>query len=121
MASSILVYAPNSLVLISDGTGSVPDQFEQGKAVAATPTMIAVGTLGELDGPTRITLVKGHADTGELRKSFVGSLHALKGNLVVQTCEGAVLLSGETAGPSATIEVFSNDQSEPDEILIVYS
>lgn len=83
--------------------------------------MIAVGTLNEFDGPTRITLAKGRAVTGKLRKLFVANLHQLTGKLVVRTCEGTVLLSGEVDNTHAKIEVFSNDQSAPDEILIVYS
>ncbi len=121
MSSSISISAPNSLVSISGGNGSAPDRFEQGKAVTATPTMIAVGTLNEFDGPPRITLAKGRAVTGELRKLFVANRHELTGKLLVQTCEGTVLLSGEVDNPHAKIEVFSNDQSEPDEILIIYS
>lgn len=121
MTSSISIFAPNSFVMISGGRGSVPDRFEQEKAVAATATMITIGTLSELDGPTRITLVKGRAVIGELRKLFVGNLHGLTGKLVVQTCEGTALLSGEIENPHAKIEVFANDLSEPDEILIAYS
>ncbi|WP_162939645.1 hypothetical protein [Neorhizobium sp. NCHU2750] len=121
MASSISISAPNSLILISGGNGSVPNRFEEGKAVAATPTMIAVGTLSEFDGPTRITLVRGRAAIGELRELFDGNLQELKGKLVVQTCEGAVILSGQFDYPQARIQVFSNDQSEPDDIVIIYS
>ena len=121
MASSISISAPNSLVLISGGNGAVPDRFESGTAVAATSTTIVIGTLNELDGPTRITLAKGQADIGGLRKLFVGKLHDLTGKLVIQTCEGALLLSGDVDNPCASIEVFSNDHSEPDKILIVYS
>lgn len=121
MASSISIAAPNSLILISGGNGSVPDRFEEGKAVTATPAMIAVGTLSELDGPTRITLVQGRAATGNLREMFDGNLQGLTGKLVVQTCEGAMILSGEVDCPQARIQVFANDQSEPDDIVIVYS
>lgn len=120
VASSISVSAPYSLVLVSGGTGGLPDQFN-GQAVFATSTIIALGTLCEIDGRTRITLAKGDAATGELRKVYAGSLHGLEGKLVVETCEGEVLLSCEAEGPVVAIEVFSNHSSEPDEILIVYS
>jgi hypothetical protein len=121
VASFISISAPNSLVLISGGNGSVPDGFEQGKAIAATPTMIAVGTRNEIDGPTRITLIRRRADIGKLQLLFSGNVHELTGTLLVETCEGALLLSGEVDRPQATVEVFASDQTEPDEIMIVYS
>ncbi|MDP9835630.1 hypothetical protein J2T09_000371 [Neorhizobium huautlense] len=123
MVSSISISPPNSLVFVSGGAGdfnSFIDQYK-GEVVFATPTVIGLGTLCEIDGPTRITLAKGHVDAGGLSKSFSGSLQGLNGRLVVGTCEGDVLLSGDAASAIVTIEVFSNDPSEPNEILIVYS
>lgn len=123
MVSSVSVFPPNSLIFVSGGAGdfnTFTDQYK-GEVVFATSTVIGLGTLCEIDGPTRITLAKGPVDAGGLSKSFSGSLQGINGRLVVETSEGDVLLSGDVASTIVTIEVFSNDPSEPDEILIVYS
>lgn len=83
--------------------------------------MIAVGTLSEIDGPTEITLAQRGEVAVEMKRLFVGQLYGIAGKLLVETCLGEVLLEADATAPVLTVEVFANDTSEPDNILIVHS
>jgi len=50
------IRAPNSLLLVGDPTGEVP-QHMSGKLVASTPGRVAVGTLSDVDGETDVRVL----------------------------------------------------------------
>ena len=84
-----------SVLLVMDQTvGEVPESMA-GALVAATWSAVGVGTLGEHDGPTSITL-KDEVDptrrTQGLQKVFGGDLETPGGSIAVCTSEGEVLL-----------------------------
>jgi hypothetical protein len=49
------VHAKNSLLLLGDSSGKVPQSLEG--PVTATSSCVVIGTLMELDGPTRVRLL----------------------------------------------------------------
>jgi hypothetical protein len=107
------------MVLISGGDGEVPAQFD-GKVVAATSTMIAVGTLSDADGPTHITLGEWHDGVEGLEQIYSGILTGLRGQIFVQTCNEDLLLLDEVTQSTAHVQIFANDRSEPDRLIILY-
>lgn len=82
-ASEAVVRAPNSLILVGDPAGEVPESMGEA-LVSATSSCVAVGTLSESDGSTTIRLVD---DDGveELppRLAFEGDLEMSNDRLTV--------------------------------------
>jgi len=122
--TTISLAARNSVVLITGTEGArIPDSLG-GKLVVATSSCIAVGTRNEADGKTSITLTDetcaafGCQERG-LQRVFSGVLETPERELVVRT----VLLQTAAKLPVlkdlTRIEVFTNDESEPDNICIV--
>ena len=106
MIKEVFVQAPNSLILVSDpSAGNVPTSMAGG-VVAATGDCIAVGTLAEFDGETRVRLVTGDDDEPDWRATrpailaFDGCLSVPGGVLVVANVFGDVLLDAVVGVPS---------------------
>ena len=110
----------HSVLLVMDQTvGEVPESMA-GALVAATSSAVGVGTLGEHDGPTSITLkdeVDPTRDAG-LQKVFGGDLETPGGSIAVCTSEGEVLLESTVDSICTSVQVWVNDLSEPDCITI---
>lgn len=109
---------PHSVVLILDPAVGEPPESMAGEAVAASGSCVAVGTLSEADGPTRIVL--GDVVTAEdepLGLRWTGEIET-RGTVAVTTVLGDVVLRAES--PSRIrLEVWTNDVSEPDLIYVV--
>ena len=111
---------PNSLLLVLDPrTGQLPATLG-GNAIASSPSAIAIGTLMEYDGETTVELTDG-ADTAiassELALRWSGPL-ITTGLVGVLTVENEVLLE-IAADRRVAAQVWTNDESEPDRIVIV--
>jgi hypothetical protein len=114
------VRAPNSLLLVMDlDSREIPESFG-GNLIAASGCCVAVGTLSEADGMTRVEMVSGREAPqvgGDWLLAWEGDLSTPSGSLVVATAHDAVLLRREVGG-TAHIRLLVNDASEPDRIVV---
>jgi hypothetical protein len=108
---------PNSVVLVMDPrTGVIPATMAS-RSVLATDSCVAVGTLQESDGTTKVCLERlGVAGHENLECVWLGRL-AVSEQLAVVTILGDILLSLPAAGP-LEVAIWTNDATEPDYILI---
>jgi hypothetical protein len=92
-----------------------------GEAVAATSSGLAVGTLAEFDGETEVNL----GDVGDLPQGlglvlrWDGSLET-SGFLGVLTIYNQVLME-TPAAPLANVQIWTNDDNEPDVVWVAVS
>jgi hypothetical protein len=112
--------APNSLLLVMDrDSREIPESFD-GALTAATSGCVAVGTLSEADGTTRVEMVgvrEAPRVGGDWLLAWEGDVSTPSGSLVVATVHDAVLLQREVGG-TAHIRLLVNDASEPDRIIV---
>lgn len=120
MSSTTSISPPHSLILLTGERGSLPESFD-GQLFGVAPTVIAIGTFNEADGPTTITLAKAEEYASVGKPDFAGQLQGLNGRIAVRTCLGEILLTAAYAQTTANIAIFVNDDKEPDDILIIYS
>jgi hypothetical protein len=113
----------NSLLLVSGNPneGETPEVTGIG-LVWWTQSCVAVGTLMENDGETSVVLSDdaGVVPAGaEFRRVFGGSIETPTKEIWVSTvnCEG--ILSLPVPGIASYIEIWANDVSEPDKLLIL--
>lgn len=117
----VRIAPPNSLVFVMDDrVGEIPE--DTGAApVVASPSSVAVGTLMELDGETEVRM-SGPEDftrSADLSLAWSGSI-ASAGVLEVSTADGQSLVSMELQEVhSPTVDIWTNDDNEPDLIWIV--
>ena len=113
------VRPPNSLVLIGDPSGELPNSMER-QLVSATTSRIAIGTKAQADGETRIKL----SGPGEEAKplsilAFEGQLRMNGCRLTVESVLGTEYLHATVDGSSASLEIWVDDSHEPSEIHVV--
>jgi hypothetical protein len=124
MIAETIVCPPNSLVLVLDsGSYEIPDSMH-GDLVAATTSCVAVGTLAEFDGETRLRLMtKADALTTEASLpslvAFDGVLTSSGGSVDVASVIGEVLLRIAVRSSQVAVTVLVNDTAEPDDIAIL--
>jgi hypothetical protein len=110
---------PNSLILVMDRAGGeIPDSMA-GSLVASTPTCIAVGTLSEHDGTTRVSLDKTSVPQSGCTLVFDGVLYTPSRELVVCSVLDEIILNCAVAAERTRIQVWANDRVEPSEIFIL--
>jgi hypothetical protein len=118
MTQSTEASAPFSVVLVMDPASGVPPETMGGAPIAVGSSSVAVGTLADVDGPTRFFLgdrLDGPpADGLELR--WEGMLPT-SGRLGIVSVEDVVLLES-AVGECAQIQVWTNDVSEPSLIWV---
>ena len=108
---------PNSLILIGDPR-SEPPAWLRSELVAATPSCIAVGTLSENDGATRIRLFD-PAGGIPPRLAFEGVLQTPNRVVAVRNVLGETYLERPVSKPAIDVQIWVNDLSEPDDICIL--
>jgi hypothetical protein len=115
----IKVQGPNSLLLIGDSRGKPPQTFEG--LVTATSSCVAIGTLMEMDGPTRVRLLddRWYDEPLPLTVAFDGSLKLPHGVLRVENVLGEVYLERKLEPKSVRLQIYVNHPTEPDQIAIV--
>jgi hypothetical protein len=117
MISSAQVTPPNSLLLvISAADPEIPADIEN--VVEATSTCVAIGTLSEMDGPTRLTLTDEDVPVAGLQELYRGTLETGLHRVAVQTVEGDQVAEVPVSGSSAEVAVFGSDGFEPDRIVV---
>lgn len=117
----IRVAPPNSLVFVMDArVGEIPD--DTGAApIVATPSCVVVGTLMELDGETEVRMSGPEAFTrgADLNLAWSGPITSA-GVIEVSTADAQSLLSMQLQEVrSPTVDIWTNDENEPDLIWVV--
>lgn len=110
----------NSIILVMDRTVGVIPETMGGGLVASTPTCIAIGTLSEHDGETSISLSDEAPPAGEgghARLDVV--LKTPSRSLSVCSVLDEVLLEMNVPSDETRVQVWANDDAEPDNIVIV--
>ncbi len=115
--TEVRVKPPNSVVLIGDPRGEPPASMGNG-LIAATRSCVALGTLSEAEGATRIRLVDSSGDL-PLQLAFEGALRTPNRILAVRNVLGETYLEMWVSKPATNIQIWVNDTSEPDDICIL--
>lgn len=120
MKNEILINPRNSVILIMDRTiGEVPESMNGG-LVAATNTCVAIGTLSEFDGKTRIILSDNIEEIECSKyKVFEGFIDTPSKILSISSILDEPLLESSVPGSRTKIFVCVNDEFEPDDIQVV--
>lgn len=112
---------PNSVLLVMDQATGEPPQKMDG-VVAATASCVAIGTLCEVDGETLVEV----SDEGTSREVLSETERAFRGVIAtpsrrVLVCTAALTPVAElpVSADAATVEVWTNDRSEPDRVVIL--
>jgi hypothetical protein len=119
--TSIEVRPLNSLLLVMDPDHGLIPESMSGRLVVATESCLAVGTLSEADGPTRVDVI----DVDDFRGVEDGSWVAWEGALATASERLAVMdvlgdvLAERQVGPSVAVRLIVNDDNEPDRISVV--
>ena len=120
MNHSITFEPQNSLILIMDHSyGEVPASMN-GQLVSATASCVAMGTLSEVDGATKITLADsllGIDVLGEI--VFDGTIKAPQHEISVCSVANEKLLSIGVSSSTPRIKIFANHPVEPDQVVIL--
>ncbi len=89
--------------------------------VASTPTCVAIGTLSQHDGHTRLRLAaESEEAVGSLGTVvFQGTLEIPGRRIVVASVHGDQYLVMPVDDTAVTLRVWANDPTEPDEILVI--
>ncbi len=116
--NSITLSPPNSLILVMDHTsGELPEAMND-QLVAFTDSCIAVGTLSEADGETTITLTDSMEGVKQGQLVFDGVLKVPRHELSVCSAADTKLLTMTLPRSEAHVQIFANDASEPDDIVV---
>lgn len=113
---------PYSVILVMDcASGEIPETLNH-RLIAATSSCVAVGTLAETDGETTIVLTNeiGYPNSDEqLFLKFSGKVAAPGKKLDICTAHLTVIVSIDLTFEMADVQVWANDDCEPDRICIV--
>ena len=118
LAKSAKIAPPHSLILIADPTeGAIPATMS-GSLIAATDTCIAVGCRSDADGDTEFTLGEtADVDPGG-QPAFLGKLKTPSRKLMLRTVIGQTILETPVPQQETTVRVWTNDPSEPDQVVV---
>lgn len=120
MKQSARLSPPNSIVFVMDPVaGELPSSIAT-SGVSVTGSCIAVGTLCEADGESQVVLTD---DASEIPAShdmvFGGVLQTPHGVLCVCAVPGDPLLTTPVVQALSPVQVWTNDASEPDSIIVL--
>ena len=114
---------PNSLLLITapaPSIGEIPE-IPRGPVVVATSSCVAVGTLMQYDGETRITLTDEPSQADDSAPAYDGEIATPDHKLAVCTVLLETVVEIGVPSTTARVRVWTNDPSEPDQILVLVS
>jgi len=119
--STVDVAPPNSLLLIMDrSAGHVPDSMS-GALVASTSTCIAIGTLSEHDGTTRVSMGEDRSPRLSGAPVFDGVLETPGKTVAVCSVLDEVIIEAPVESERTRVRIWANDRTEPSNIDIVVS
>jgi hypothetical protein len=120
MQQTIKAAPSNSIILVMDRSVCEIPQWVPGRLVAATRTCVAVGTLADVDGDTSISLQDERPPLGcGSSPKFDGVIFTPSKRISVCTVLDEVLLEMPVADSDTHLQVWANDPSEPDVIVIL--
>jgi hypothetical protein len=118
MVASIKAAPPYSQVFIEDQDGGLQPKPSRELVIRATSFCINVPCLTYSDGETLFTLgLSSEVDPGTPAR-FVGFLKTPSKRIAVRTAELGVLLGADVATTNSLVQVWTNDELEPDEVII---
>lgn len=117
VADTKRIRPPNSVVLVMDARGVVPQRMSG--ALATTSSAIALGTRATADGDTQVSVCDSRPPAGDLQPVFDGNLETPSGHLLVQSVEGDRYFDVPVARDPVHLMVLTNDPAEPDVIVVV--
>lgn len=118
MTSKISIAAPNSLILVMDHSAGVLPDYIGDNLVAATDSCVAVGTSSK--GETSVSLSSRKDDGFAGKLVYSGMIHVPTKQLSVCNVLNEKLLTVEIESDEVALEVYADDDIEPDKIEIVY-
>ena len=98
-------------------SGELPEAMN-GQLVAFTDSCVAVGTLSEVDGETTIILTDSLVGVKRGQMVFDGTLKVPRRELAVCSSADRMLLTMKLPRSEARVQIFANDASEPDQIVV---
>ena len=112
-------YAPSHGIAIVCGLGNfeIPE-FPAGQWAASTDECIVVGCRIDIDGPTTFTLGRLDQVATDLPTLFFGRLKAVGGKVQIKDIYMSPILETETEDEDLFVRVWTNDPSEPNQVLI---
>src|SRR4051812_7917618 len=116
-ALSVSVAVPNALLLVGDPAGDPPTTMGR-HLVRANASCIAVGTRPDVDGQTSVHLST-RRPAGEHRCVFRGSVELTSRRVTVASVLNDTLLDAPIDRDQVQIEIWVNDETEPDEVYVV--
>lgn len=120
MTKSLKIAPPNSLFFLSDVCGGQVPDFEPGKLVLATDSVVSIRCLANVDGKTKISLGARAEVASAAIVVFSGSLKTPSRRLVVSTVEEDAVLREDVSGTVTKIVISANRETEPDEIVVAW-
>ena len=120
VVGEVTLHFPNSIVIIGDPAGSPPGSIQRG-IIASTSSVVALGTVAEMDGAAHLSLAMS-PDNPSARPSlslFDGSLELPSRRLTVESARGEVFLSQPVAESPIRVRVWVDDPDEPRDICVV--
>ncbi len=118
MASSTMTAPPHSLILIADSSGGDVPVAMDGFLVVSTDSCIAVGCRSDADGDTLFIL----GDTREVdpgnRPVFHGQLKTPHRRIAIKSVIGQTILETPVPQQQTIVQIWVNDQHEPDEVIV---
>jgi hypothetical protein len=118
MGKSAKVAPLHSLILIVDPSGGEIPATMSGSLIASTDSCIAVGCRSDVDGDTEFTL----GETGDVspgsEPAFQGRLKTPNRRVTLRTVTGQTILETPLLQQETMVRVWTNDPSEPDQVVV---
>ena len=115
------IAAPNSVLFIMDRTGGEVPESMEGNLCAFTSTCIAVGTLSEQDGMTRVTLEIEPQRPPRGAPDFDCVISTPSKYLQVCTAHDEVVVEIRVREAQVRVRLWANDQHEPSDVHVLVS
>jgi hypothetical protein len=120
MKQTIGFSPPNSIIAVMDHGGGELPKWIRGQLVCASPSCLVIGTLMAADGETRITLTdEAPDDLQTLTQVFDGVLATPSLKLSVYSTQRAVIVEAKVPKARTHLQIWVNEDREPDDIRIV--
>ena len=115
------VSPPNSVILLADSEYADVPKTMGDSIVSTTDSCVAIGTLMESDGETRVLLTderQAIQQTG-YRSAYRGALVSHSLCLRILTVNGQSILTMIVPDKNLLVEIWINDDNEPDSIQVL--
>ena len=115
---SVKLAPPYSQIHVMDPCCREAVEWHRDSHLSANPSVVAIGTLAEVDGETEIRLgLDKEVDPGTA-PAYVGRLDTPTGVVSVRTAEDREVLALKVNRECVTVRVWTNDPSEPTLVCI---